>query len=373
MGALKEAILYNKLNGGVAECTACARRCKLRDGQYGLCGVRWNFEGKLYLAVYGLLAVAHIDPIEKKPLMHFHPGSMVLSLATYGCNWLCQYCQNFDLSQRRRVEGFELSPKDVVKLAKAYGVHGITYTYNEPIIFMEYAHDIGVIAKREGLFNTFVTNGYFTPEAIDYVKDFLDAATVDVKGNADPKFLRKYAAVPDPEPIFQALIELKRKGIFVEITDLVVPKVGDDLKQARKLAKWIVENLGPETPIHFLRFHPDYKMLHLPWTPIEVLEKHIEIAKSEGLEYVYIGNVPGHPYEHTYCPGCGRIVVERYGFDILSWKLDSQNRCKECGTKINIVGGLNPAYKSSRFIPIPIELYAAYKSLPINKLRSYIK
>ncbi len=246
-----------------------------------------------------------MDPIEKKPLYHFNPGSMVLSFSTYGCSWACQYCQNFDISQRRILEGFEVTPEKIVELAETYGTQGITYTYNEPSIFAEFAYDVGVLArKRGGLFNTFVTNGYMTDEAVDYISKFLDAATVDFKGgNAEPKFLRRFSLVPDPpEPIFQTLLDMKRKGIFIEITDLVVPEIGDNLEHARKLVRWVVDNLGPETPMHFLRFHPDYRVDYLPPTPTETLERHAQVAKEEGLRYVYIGNVPGHRLENTYCP-----------------------------------------------------------------------
>lgn len=367
---MREALLYKKLNGSVVECTACPRRCKLKDGQFGFCGIRWNFYGRLWLTVYGKLIAIAVDPIEKKPLMHYNPGSMVLSIATTGCNWMCMYCQNFDISQRRRVEGWELNPEDIVKLAHELGAHGITYTYNEPTIFIEFARDTGILAHKHGLFNTFVTNGYMTDESIDLASKFLDAATVDFKGNANPDFLKKFSGVPNPEEVFHTISELKRKGVFIEITDLVVPKIGDDLNYARKLVKWIVENLGPETPVHFLRFHPDYKLTYLPWTPVETLEKHVKIAKEEGLHYVYIGNVPGHPYENTYCPNCGRLVIKRYGFDIIEWYLDNQNRCKYCGFKINIAGHLHKEYKINRFVYVPIDAIAKYVSLEPQYLRS---
>jgi len=365
---LKKALLYRELPNGIIECLACARRCKIPKGKYGFCGVRWNLNGELYLVVYGKLSAIAIDPIEKKPLYHFNPGSMVLSLSTYGCSWACEFCQNFDISQRRLLEGFDVSPEMLVEFAESYGAQGLTYTYNEPSIFVEYAYDAGVLARKRGLFNTFVTNGYFTDEMIDLLSKFLDAATVDFKGNAEPKFLRKYCKVPDPEPIFNSLVEMKRKGIFIEVTNLVVPRVGDNLEYARKLCRWIVDNLGPETPIHFLRFHPDYNLDYLPWTPIEVLERHVEIARKEGLMYVYIGNVPGHPYEHTYCPKCGKIVIKRMGFDILEVNLKDNNECKFCGFKINIGGKVWNLWKvSSRFVYIPIQAFTKYVKVDIEK------
>ena len=267
----------------------------------------------------------------------------------------CAYCQNFDISQRRKVEGVEASPEQVVEMALRYKSDGIAYTYNEPSIFMEYAHDIGVLARKKGLINIFVTNGYWTPDAVNMAGEFLDCATVDFKGSGEREFVRRYIGIPDAEPIFQTITEMRDKTrIHIEITDLVVPKIGDSLEAARRLSKWVYENLGPDTPIHFLRFHPDYKLMHLPWTPVETLEKHCEIARSEGLRYVYIGNVPGHKWENTYCPGCGAVVVERHGYDILDWRLDNDNRCIKCGYKIPIVG--RPPGKKvngrSRFIPV---------------------
>ncbi len=365
---MKQAELYRELDNQRVECLACARRCRLAPGQIGFCGVRGNKDGKLYLLVYGKVIAMHVDPIEKKPLSHFHPGSMVLSIATTGCSWACMYCQNFDISQRRVVEGFEVSPEEVVDIALKVGAHGITYTYNEPSIFSEFAHDIGVVAHRRGLFNSFVSNGYLTDETVDYLSRFLDAITVDFKGNADDAFARRFILIPSYEPVFNALLELKRKKIHIEITDLVIPRVGDDIEKARKLVRWIRDNLGPETPLHFLRFHPDYKMMDYPWTPIETLEKHIKIAREEGMKYVYIGNVPGHPDEHTRCPRCGNIVIERYGFEIISWRLTKDNRCKFCGERIPIVGTLNETYRGDRFFPIPIYRFKRFKRIDANKI-----
>lgn len=370
----KEALLYRVVDAEkkLVECLACPRRCSVAEGKYGFCGIRWNIDGKLYLVSHGLAIAVAIDPIEKKPLYHFNPGSMVLSIATTGCNWACIFCQNWDISQRRVIAGWKLDPEVVVKLAEAYGAHGITYTYNEPIVFIEYAYDIGMIAKKHGLFNTMVTNGYMSDETIDLVAKFMDAATVDLKGHGDPEFARKLSSVPDTEPVFHAMVELKRKGVFIEVTDLVVPKYGDSIEKARKLARWIVENLGPETPLHFLRFHPDYKLLNVPSTPVEVLEKHVEVAKEEGLHYVYIGNVPGHELENTYCPSCGKVVVRRIGFDLVEWKLDNEMRCQYCGYRINIAGKLYPTYKLSRFVYLPLDAFTEFVHVPEHKVKEFI-
>ena len=346
----KEAILYEKLPDDKVRCTACARYCEIKPGQIGLCGIRGNEGGKLDLFVYGKVITGNVDPIEKKPVIHYMPGTRIFSIATTGCNWLCKYCQNYDISQRRKIEGQDLSPQQVVQMALDNNSQGIAYTYNQPSIFMEFARDCGVEAHKKGLFNIFVSNGYDTPQSVAMMNEFLDCVTVDFKGNAEPEFTRKYIGVPDPKPIFDTLLEIRDKTkIHVEITDLIVPQVGDDLEHAKKLSKFIYDNFGPEMPIHFLRFHPDYKMMEFPPTPVQTLEKHYDIAKKEGLQYVYLGNVPGHKYEHTYCPGCGAIAVGRYGFDITSWNLDESNKCKSCGHKIPIIGPLDKNYKKSRF------------------------
>jgi pyruvate formate lyase activating enzyme len=370
----KEALLYRVIDESkrVVECTACPRRCKIGDGLHGFCGIRWNFNGKLYLVSHGLAIAVAIDPIEKKPLYHFYPGSAVFSMSTTGCSWGCIFCQNWDISQRKIIAGWRLPPEMAVNIALAYGVQGITYTYNEPVVFIEYAYDVGVLAKKYNLFNTMVTNGYMTDETIDLVAKFVDAVTVDFKGHGDQDVARKLCLVPDIEPVFNAIIELKKKGVFVEITDLVIPKYGDDIDKARKLARWIVENLGPETPVHFLRFHPDYKLLELPSTPVKVLEKHIAVAREEGLVYTYIGNVPGHQYEHTYCPRCGKPVIKRIGFDIIEHNLDEGSRCKFCGYRINIVGGISLAHKLDRFVYVPLDLYTEFIHVKPNEIKNFV-
>jgi pyruvate formate lyase activating enzyme len=335
---MKEAVLYSK-EGDRIRCTACARYCLLKEGQTGFCGIRKNIGSKLYLLSYGRVAAMAMDPIEKKPLYHFLPGGRVLSISTSGCNWMCKYCQNYDISQRREVAGDYFTPEEVVKLAVESGADGISYTYNEPTIFAEYAHDIGVIAKKSGLFSTFVSNGYISREGIDYLKGFLDAITVDFKGNGNDEFGRKYIGIGSYGPVFDALKLLRERGIYIEITDLVVPvkAVGDSLDDARRLSRWIRDNLGENTPVHFTRFHPDYLMRNIPPTPVETLEKHHSVAKEEGLRFVYIGNVPGHPLENTYCPNCGRELIRRYGFSIIEYRVDDDGKCPYCGEDIHIL------------------------------------
>jgi pyruvate formate lyase activating enzyme len=349
----EEAVLCRNLSSGRVQCTACARRCQIGEGQVGFCGVRGVVEGKLYLLVYGKITAGHIDPIEKKPVVHYRPGSKIFSIGTSGCSWACSYCQNSDISQLRKVEGIENTPKEIVDSALVHGCEGIAYTYNQPTIFMEYARDVGVLAKAKGLFNIFVSNGYDTPETVGMMREFLDCITVDFKGSGETSFARKYIAIPNADPVFQSLLEIrKRTKVHIEITDLIVPRVGESLEAATRLCRWVFDNLGPDTPVHFLRFHPDYKMMDFPQTPVQILEKHHEIGKKAGLNYVYIGNVTGHPAESTYCPGCGKVLIKRYGYQILAYNLDRGNKCNSCGHKTPIVGPLSPSYKEERFASI---------------------
>lgn len=318
-----------------------------------MCGVRGNVGGKLWLFVYGKIVAGNVDPIEKKPVTHYMPGTTVFSIGTTGCNWLCSYCLNSDMSQRRKIEGSDVTPDEVVKMTKRFGCRGIAYTYNQPTIFMEFARDIGVQARREGLFNVFVSNGYDTPETVAMMKSFLDCITVDFKGSGETGFVRKRIGIADATPIFQTLLEIRDKtSAHIEITDLIVPEIGDSMEATLHLSDWLCDNLGPDTPIHFLRFHPDYKLRNLPPTPIETLEKCCLIARKAGLKYVYIGNVPGHRLEHTYCSECERVVVERFGFDITGWYLDQHNRCIYCGNSIPIVGTLRRATVPPHLIPL---------------------
>ena len=273
---------------------------------------------------------------------------------SYTANFMAvSNCQNADISQRRKVEGIEVEPQDVVRMTLEQGCQGLAYTYNQPTIFIEFARDIGMRARKAGLINIFVSNGYDTPETVAEMPKFLDCVTVDFKGSGETNFVRKYINIPNADPIFQTLLDTRdTKKIHIEITDLIVPQVGDDLGAARKLAKWVYDNLGPDTPIHFLRFHPDYKMMEFPWTPVETLEKHCAVAKEEGLRYVYIGNVSGHRLENTYCPGCGAIAIKRYGFDITGWYLDKDNKCRKCGYKLAIFGRLEQTAKENRFYSV---------------------
>jgi len=303
----------------------------------GFCRVRKNVEGTLYSLVYARACSAYPDPIEKKPLWHFHPGSLVMSIATIGCNFRCQFCQNWQISQETEIQERQLPPRKVVDLALRYGCNGISYTYTEPTIFFEYAYDTAKLAHEQGLFNTFVTNGYLTPKAVETIAPYLDAATVDFKGSGDPEFYRRYSSVPSVEPIYTCLKTMKKAGIHIEITNLLVTRIGDSPKEVERLAQWIADELGPETPLHLLRFYPHYKMSQLEPTPLNTMEEAAKAAARAGLKYIYVGNVPGHRSSNTYCPNCGALLVERQGLRTLSIRLTRQGRCPTCNLPIPIV------------------------------------
>jgi len=340
---MKEAMLYEQLADNKVKCNLCARRCTIVDGGTGFCRVRKNEGGKLYSLVYAKAISACVDPIGKKPLSHFHPGALVMSIATIGCNFRCKFCDNWIISQEKDIKGRDFPPEEVVKATRNNGCQGISYTYTEPTIFFEYAYDTAKLAKQVGFFNTFVTNGYMTPEAVRTIAPYLDAATVDFKGGGDPEFYKTFSAVPSVEPIYESLKEMKRNNIHIEITNLIVPKIGDSIEKIRQLAAWIRDNLGEDTPFHLLRFHPDYELTNIPSTHVSTMEEAYKAAKEEGLNYVYLGNVPGHPYENTYCPNCNELLIKRFSFEIVKWNLTKDMRCPSCGQSIPIKGKLHPS------------------------------
>ncbi len=334
-------MLYTKLENNKVKCNLCARRCLINEGGTGFCLVRKNNGGTLQSLVYAKAISACVDPITKKPLSHFNPGALVMSIATVGCNFRCQFCDNWMISQEKAITGHDFPPEDVVKSARDNGCLGISYTYTEPTIFMEYAYDTAKLARQVGFFNTFVTNGYMTPEAVKTIAPYLDAATVDFKGGADPDFYKSCSAVPSVQPIFEALIEMKLHGVHIELTNLVVPKTGDSIEKIAQLSTWIKDALGKDTPFHLLRFHPDFQMTTTLATPMETLEKAYVAAKNAGLSYVYLGNAAGHPAENTYCPNCNELVIKRYSFEITKWNLTKDMRCPVCGHDIPIKGKLH--------------------------------
>jgi pyruvate formate lyase activating enzyme len=337
---MKEAMLWHKERNGV-RCDLCARTCFIAKDRRGFCKVRINKDNKLYTIAYGRLSAVNIDPIEKKPLFHFYPGSKSLSISISGCNFKCQFCCNPQLSQSvsdtaEKLEGEDYTPEDVVEFAEKNKCRSISYTYTEPTIFFEFAFKTAKLAHRSNIFNTFVTNGYMTDEAIKKIAKYLDAATIDIKGSADPEFYKNFMSVPDVNPIFDNLKQMKKQRIFLEITDLIVPRFGDNIEMCRKLTQWISSELSSDVPFHVLQFFPSHQLMELPSTPVATLEKCADEARRTGLRYVYIGNVPGHPDENTYCHNCRELLVKRSGFSIEKINLVN-GRCPTCGLKTNIL------------------------------------
>ncbi len=335
---IKDAVLWNQLPDNKVECIACARRCKIPIGSHGFCFVRKNIGGSLKLVSYGVVAAMQIDPIEKKPFNHFMPGSSVLSIGTSSCNWGCLFCQNHNISKDREILGKYTAPDEIIEMALGYGTECIAFTFNEPTIFIEYVIDVAEAAHKKNIKTLFVTNGYMTRETVEKMRGLIDAVVVDFKGNGEQKFTNKFEAVVSNEPIKEALISLKESQIHTEITDLIIPVVGDSLGACNVLTSWLSDNISRDIPIHFTSFHPDYKMLDYNCTSFESLKAHYGVARRNGLRYVYIGNMPGNEYESTYCPSCGAVVISRYGFDVVGWYMDSHMRCSKCKEKIPVVG-----------------------------------
>jgi pyruvate formate lyase activating enzyme len=331
---IKEAMLYSSLEAGRVECFLCAHRCLIAPTKFGVCGVRENREGKLYTHVYGEVIAAHIDPIEKKPLYHFLPGTTSFSIATVGCNFRCPFCQNWQISQvGKKDKGFQgggkLSPEDIVREAAERRCRSISYTYTEPTIFFEYAYDTAKLARSAGLANVFVTNGYMTAEALKMIQPCLDAANVDLKAFKDETYKKVCRA--RLEPVLESIRLMKELNIWVEVTTLVVPGMNDEEGELRSIARFIA-GISPEIPWHVSRFHPDYKYTQTDATPVETLRKAYALGKKEGLEHVYIGNVWGES-EDTFCPECGKSLLRRRGFFIEENKV-KDGKCPFCGKTI---------------------------------------
>jgi pyruvate formate lyase activating enzyme len=334
----KEALMYEVLAKDIIHCKLCPKSCYIAPNKRGFCKVRENDRGRLFTLAYGETTARAIDPIEKKPLFNFWPGSLSFSISTISCTFSCVWCQNWNISQVApgEIRTEEISPENVVKLAKKYGCRSISYTYNEPFVWYEFIMDTAKIAQKENILNVMVTNGYVTLEALDQIAPFIDAANVDIKGFTEG-FYRKYCAA-ELKPVLKATTAMKDKGIHVEVTNLIISDLNDNSEEIKEMCKWHVENLGKETPLHFSRFYPNYRLVSTPETPVGTLEKAQKIALEMGLHYVYVGNVPGHGGENTYCPKCKALLIERNGFDITEWRLAPGKSCPECGFKPNIIG-----------------------------------
>ncbi|MCU0558618.1 MAG: AmmeMemoRadiSam system radical SAM enzyme [Desulfobacterales bacterium] len=331
-----EALLYEKRSDRRVECALCCHRCLIPAGKRGICGVRENRDGTLHTLVYGRLIAGHIDPIEKKPLFHFMPGSLSYSIATVGCNFRCRFCQNADIAQMPadrggRILGEATDARAVVAAAARGGCRSIAYTYTEPTVFFEFALETARLAHAQGIHNVFVTNGYMTREALETIAPVLDAANVDLKA-----FNRSYyteVCGAKLEHVQETLRGMKSLGVFVEVTTLIVPGLNDDPAELKSLAEFLVRDLGPDTPWHISRFHPTYRLTDRPPTPVETLSAARRIGRKAGLAHVYTGNVPGDEGENTFCPACGEALIERWGFRVANVRLE-EGRCVKCGTPI---------------------------------------
>lgn len=340
---IREASLYEKLEDGKVECCTCERRCRVNLGELGFCKTRKNMDGKLNTLVYGEVSSISANPIEKKPFFHFWPGSKALTVGTWSCNFDCPWCQNHDISKspQRIGEGKYLSPEDFISLMKQYDCQGTSISFNEPTLSLEYSLQVFDLAKRQGYYNTYVTNGYMSTEALKLlIEHGLDAMNIDMKGDAEA--VKEYCRA-DVEKVWKNARLAKRYDIWIELTTLVIPGVNDDEECLRSIAERIVTEFGEDTPWHVTRYYPAYKFVSTPYVPptaVGSLEKAYEIGKEEGLNYVYVGNLPGHPYENTRCPSCGRLLVGRYGFDVTEYRITQDKRCPDCQAEIPIIGEL---------------------------------
>jgi pyruvate formate lyase activating enzyme len=335
----KEALLYDRVDSHKVRCNLCAHRCVIADGKRGVCGVRENRDGMLITLVYGHIVSQHIDPIEKKPLFHFYPGSTAYSIATPGCNFHCRWCQNWEISQVRRekqlVTGIATMPQQIVATALRFDSRSIAYTYTEPTVFFEYAYDTARLAHGIGIRNVYVANGYMTAEMLELFQPYLDAASVDLKAFRDETYRRYVGARLDP--VLDSLKRMKALGIWLEVTTLVIPGINDDPAELRDAAQFISQELGSDTPWHISRFYPAYEMTDVPATPTETLRRAWNLGMREGLKYVYVGNVADNGYQSTVCPGCRRVLIRRNGFAVLA-NLVRNGRCPDCGASIAGVG-----------------------------------
>ena len=330
---IREAMHFKKLEEDRVECEICPRECKVAPKERGYCGVRENEGGVYKTLVYGRACSANVDPIEKKPLSHFLPGSKALSIATAGCNVECKFCQNWEISQFRpeQIRDMDLQPETLVREAIHRKIESIAFTYSEPVIFYEYMHDTAKFAKEKGVSSVMISNGYIKEKPMSQLCEHLSAVKIDLKAFTE-KFYKDICS-GKLQPVLDTLKLLKKKGMWFEIVVLIIPTLNDSEKEISEMCAWVFNELGPGVPIHFSRFHPTYKIKNLPPTPISALTRAREIALAAGLHYPYIGNVPGHDGESTFCPCCKKRIVRRVGFGVLDIAIDD-GKCKHCSCPI---------------------------------------
>lgn len=324
---MKEAMFYEKKNSNL-QCRICPHNCIIAENKRGFCGVRENQKGRLFNLVYARPVSVCIDPIEKKPLFHFFPGTDVYSIGTVGCNLRCKHCQNWQISQEKDIIGEDISPEEVVENAITNNCKSIAYTYTEPTIFYEYVYDTAKLARKKGIKNVMVTNGYINQEPLKKLYRYIDGVNVDLKGFTE-KFYREITS-SSLSPVLETLKTIRSMNTWLEVTNLIIPTLNDSMKTIKEMCIWIKENLGDTTPLHFSRFFPFYKLGHLPPTPEETLIKARDIALKTGLKYAYIGNILLENTENTYCPKCNELLIERRGFTITKNNLkDGKCKCSE--------------------------------------------
>ena len=335
---MKEAMFFEKLDDKRVKCNLCRHHCVVEDGKKGICRVSENHGGVLYSLVYRKLISENIDPIEKKPLYHFYPGTTSFSVATVGCNFRCLNCQNYEISQlpkdHDQIVGSDVAPEKIVEDALSYRCKSIAYTYTEPTIFFEYAYEIAKIATQKSLKNVFVTNGYTTREALATIKPYLHAANVDLKSFSKETYKKLCGA--RMENVLDCIRSYKEMGIWIEITTLVIPEINDSESELRQIAEFI-KSVGPEIPWHVSRFYPKYRLIEKPPTPVDTLRMARKIGLEAGLRYVYEGNVPGEGGENTYCYKCKNILIKRYGYQIIENNIVNL-KCPECNTTVDGIG-----------------------------------
>jgi len=329
----KEALFFKKMDSQDVQCLLCPRECIIHDGKRGFCRNRENRGGTLYTLVYGKPAVVDIGPIEKAPLYHFIPGHFRLCITCASCNLRCKHCQNFHLSQKsfEELDHYSYSPLEIVRQVKKQGLNSVSFTYTEPTVYYEYLYDISVIARENGIKTSIVSNGYINREPLLKLLTVLDAVKIDLKGFSEEFY--KDACSATLKPVLESLQTVKRENVWLEIVNLVIPTLNDEPKMIDEMCRWIKANLGQDTPLHFTRFHPDYRLTHLSPTPNSTLEQAYDIAKKNGLRYVYIGNVSGHTYNSTYCPSCNRNVISRMHMDVVEMNV-VDGRCRFCNALI---------------------------------------
>jgi len=345
---LRPARLWAPAEDGQAVCGLCSHRCRINPGHFGVCGVRENLGGKLFTRAYGEVVAAAVDPIEKKPFFHFFPGTSSFSIATAGCNFSCPFCQNWRISQLRPItrasgDGHRLAPGDVVRLARERGCRSVSYTYTEPTVFFEYALDTAILARASGLTNMFVTNGYMTAEALKEIRPFLDAANVDLKAFRDETY--KKICQARLQPVLDSIVLMRKLGIWVEVTTLVVPGLNDSDAELADIARFLAST-DRNIPWHISRFHPDYEYHDAPATPLATLRRAAEIGREKGLRFIYTGNVSGES-EPTVCPNCRTKLIRRAGFEVIENRL-VDGRCPRCDEALPGIFLASPA------IPIPV-------------------